>query len=632
MSSLSKLIVGGFKSIRERTEIPIAPLTFLFGPNSAGKSAVLGAARALRGRIQESIEERSKKISHFLGPAVIRQGLAHSRPFGVTAKVGGATSVPLHLGACVEGFSSLNVIFDEDCRGEAKAFFGALHGAFVEVEVVQKDEAVQKDWPEHWYTPLGATESFLRVDGVDLFHFVPVGFAALIGLPANLYEDCWQVAPNGERPHLGAVRVNLEHPLWTMTSISKAQKGLSFLFSEMGSDSLRDSFVNSLQQLQAQIAMPELNFLNESISVDGQWLTIGTRVEELLSGMEWFPNLLLPPIDPVWTWQDLGIKELSDNFLNLVKSVNEVLAVVNDLCKPVLQELMNALSVVAIDGDRQILRPENVTVNFTADEAGEVDANYWYTDHRKTESTENQNLGANTLSLYAKWLGLKNAGDGVVSNGSLGKIRSRDDFVNSVLSRNLFGVRRYQVKPAMWKITTTTLLDRDVASGTELFDEDDLNQISAFKVQLFLEDQNGRRLDFEEVGSGISYVLPILASLHAAKTSWIAQPELHLHPAAQCEMGDVFLRAFNRGHFSVVETHSEHLLLRVLKRIRQTTRGLGIDDDLKCAPEAVSVLYFDPQEDGSTEIKQMRVSRLGDFKDRWPHGFFEERGRELFDE
>ncbi len=162
--------------------------------------------------------------------------------------------------------------------------------------------------------------------------------------------------------------------------------------------------------------------------------------------------------------------------------------------------------------------------------------------------------------------------------------------------------------------------------------EDEIFEHVDLKVQLYLEDQNGRHLDFHEVGSGISYVMPILVSLNAAKTSWIAQPELHLHPAAQCEMGDVFLQAFNRGHFSVVETHSEHLLLRVLKRIRQTTRGLEIDDDLKCAPEAVSVLYFDPQEDGSTQIRQMRVSRLGDFKDRWPNGFFEERGRELFDE
>jgi predicted ATPase len=162
-------------------------------------------------------------------------------------------------------------------------------------------------------------------------------------------------------------------------------------------------------------------------------------------------------------------------------------------------------------------------------------------------------------------------------------------------------------------------------------DEDD-HEETDIKVQLYLEDQNGRLLDFSEVGSGISYVMPILASLHGAKTSWVAQPELHLHPAAQCEMGDVFLRAFNRGHFSVVETHSEHMLLRMLRRIRQTTKGAVIDDDLKCPPEAISVLYFDPQEDGNTQVRQLRVSRLGDFKDRWPNGFFEERSRELFDE
>lgn len=642
MSSLSKLIVGGFKSIRERTEIPIGPLTFFVGPNSAGKSAVLGAVHALRGRIQESVHERPQKISHLFGPAVISKGQAYSRPSGESPREGSSKSLPLHLGARVESFSSLNVIFDEGCRDEAKAFFGALHGTSVEVEVIQKDEALQKDWPEDYYTPLAATESFLRVDGVDLFHFVPVGFAALMGLPTNLYEDCWQFASNSERPHLGAFRINLKHPLWKMTSISESQKELKFFYvEELTSDSKRQAYVDLLQRIQAQIAMPELHFLNETISVDGQWLTIGTRVEEFLSAREWFPNLVLPPIDPAWTWQDLGIQELSDNFLSLVKSVNEVLAVVNDLCKPVLQEVMDALDVVAVDGDRTVLRPENVTVNFTANETSGVNFDYW---------------NDSAVPMYAKWLAVRHAGEYILPETrksltemlaehagehavsdklrgeNLRKIRVRDDFVNNALNQNLFGLRRYQVKPAVWKITTTTLLDRDADTGTEFLDEDDLDQVSTFKVQLFLEDQNGRRLDFEEVGSGISYVLPILASLHAAKTSWIAQPELHLHPAAQCEMGDVFLRAFNRGHFSVVETHSEHLLLRVLKRIRQTTRGLEIDDDLKCAPEAVSVLYFDPHEDGSTQIRQMRVSRLGDFKDRWPNGFFEERGRELFDE
>jgi len=97
-------------------------------------------------------------------------------------------------------------------------------------------------------------------------------------------------------------------------------------------------------------------------------------------------------------------------------------------------------------------------------------------------------------------------------------------------------------------------------------------------------------------------------------------------------MGDVIVRAFNRGRFSIIETHSEHLLLRVLRRIRETSEGKVQDRELQCQPEAVAVLYFSPQQDGSAQVHQLRVTRGGDFMDRWPDGFFEERSRELFDE
>jgi hypothetical protein len=94
----------------------------------------------------------------------------------------------------------------------------------------------------------------------------------------------------------------------------------------------------------------------------------------------------------------------------------------------------------------------------------------------------------------------------------------------------------------------------------------------------------------------------------------------------------VVIRAYNRGRFSIIETHSEHLLLRVLRRIRQTSNGPTADPELRCLPEAVSILYFEPLPDGSTKIRPIRVSRAGDFMDRWPQGFFAERDRELFDE
>jgi predicted ATPase len=82
----------------------------------------------------------------------------------------------------------------------------------------------------------------------------------------------------------------------------------------------------------------------------------------------------------------------------------------------------------------------------------------------------------------------------------------------------------------------------------------------------------------------------------------------------------------------MIETHSEYLLLRCLRRIRETTLGKQLPNSpLSLSKEDVSVLYFDPQPDGTTTVKQLRVSTQGDFIDRWPRGFFDERAKDIFD-
>ena len=152
-------------------------------------------------------------------------------------------------------------------------------------------------------------------------------------------------------------------------------------------------------------------------------------------------------------------------------------------------------------------------------------------------------------------------------------------------------------------------------------------------IQIYLRDENNIKLQFEDVGSGLGYVLPVLSAL-SSDSSWevfIQQPELHLHPALQAVMGDVLIDA-SISQRVLVETHSEHLLLRVLRRIRQTANGKILDERLSVSPDDVSILYFDRAKDGSTKVKRLRVSSDGEFMDRWPHGFFEERDQELFDE
>jgi len=157
-----------------------------------------------------------------------------------------------------------------------------------------------------------------------------------------------------------------------------------------------------------------------------------------------------------------------------------------------------------------------------------------------------------------------------------------------------------------------------------------------FLIEINLRDSRGRKYIFEDVGSGIGYLLPVLCAVYdrsnSSTTCFIQQPELHLHPALQAAMGDVFIESSEENRQVLLETHSEHLLLRILKRIRQTHLQVNIAPELKISADDVCVLYFDPSPDGTTSVKRLRITEDGEFMDRWPRGFFGERDQELLDE
>jgi len=124
-----------------------------------------------------------------------------------------------------------------------------------------------------------------------------------------------------------------------------------------------------------------------------------------------------------------------------------------------------------------------------------------------------------------------------------------------------------------------------------------------------------------DVGFGVSQVLPvIIQSLFSRnQTVLIEQPEVHIHPRLQTELGDLFIESVRDfGNRFIVETHSEHLMLRLQRRIREG----------KLKPGEVSVLYVDRSEDGSICL-QLRLDEEGDFIDHWPDGFFDEDYKEI---
>lgn len=128
-----------------------------------------------------------------------------------------------------------------------------------------------------------------------------------------------------------------------------------------------------------------------------------------------------------------------------------------------------------------------------------------------------------------------------------------------------------------------------------------------------------------DVGYGISQVLPIVVELISRRDSVVAieQPETHLHPRLQARLADLFIdsaQAGGRGNQVIVETHSEHMMLRVQRRIREG--ALEAKD--------VSVIYIDRGQRGPATVRQLRLSDDGEFLDQWPGGFFEERLDEIF--
>lgn len=135
-----------------------------------------------------------------------------------------------------------------------------------------------------------------------------------------------------------------------------------------------------------------------------------------------------------------------------------------------------------------------------------------------------------------------------------------------------------------------------------------------------------------EVGTGISQIIPVVVAALMGERKPIAlieQPELHVHPALQVALGDLFIENCGPRRQFIIETHSEHLILRLLRRIRETT-----DRDLpEGAPpfdrDALSVMYVESAPDGA-RFTRLRVDERGEFVDKWPKGFFEERAEELF--
>jgi len=165
----------------------------------------------------------------------------------------------------------------------------------------------------------------------------------------------------------------------------------------------------------------------------------------------------------------------------------------------------------------------------------------------------------------------------------------------------------------------------EISPGTRLYAE---SHSSLDRVSLHYAFQTGRgetnRYRATNVGFGLSYLLPIITlALGAPQGSLllIENPEAHIHPHGQMQIGRLLALATSSDLQIILETHSDH----ILNGLR-----LAVHEKL-ITPGDVALHYFERQieaDSNHTTVTSPQIDENGRL-DRWPDGFFDQSEKAL---
>ena len=163
-------------------------------------------------------------------------------------------------------------------------------------------------------------------------------------------------------------------------------------------------------------------------------------------------------------------------------------------------------------------------------------------------------------------------------------------------------------------------VDKQVMEGLQrldLIDSYRLNSIPNTKKDyefLVRKYKGGPEVRLTDVGFGVSQVLPVLILCYYVPEGSILileQPEAHLHPKVQSELADLLVEVVKSRKLQIIlESHSEHLLIRLMRRIAE--EEISADD---------TAFYFCEMNEGTSEIERLNVDDYGNITN-WPQDFF----------
>ena len=130
-----------------------------------------------------------------------------------------------------------------------------------------------------------------------------------------------------------------------------------------------------------------------------------------------------------------------------------------------------------------------------------------------------------------------------------------------------------------------------------------------------ITNEDGLSVDLCQMGFGLSQILPLMVQgllIYKGNTLIVEDPDVHMHPKVQALLVDFFIDMVKHGRRVVIETHSDHIVTRLRRRIADGT----------IAKDEVNLTFVENGNEGS-KYRFIDMESDGSFVNELPEGFLD---------
>lgn len=641
---ITQISLTNFRSFKDTQVIDLAPVTLMFGPNSAGKSSVFSALFYIQQILEKKqcdpmyIDALNKK---YVGGF---KNLVHKRNLNSTIKI----KIKYELGNDQrKSYSYLYPLIEKDLDIKLESPIEKAVSISTEFEIAwskSKRTAYIKTYTVE-FDDSKIAEIVYHEDSKPLINFLNYIHPLLLPKNHNEWLECEENANNPVHPYNrleiygqdvkdeNTKEANKE--LMEQVDMNKFTSGLTraeIMDSELN-NAEHKFLIRILLSFKALCEQGELDrkefekYINSEIPIklDFSQTLVGdefyvSKLHELIHDYKWAKDdyiivkdiheyeFLHNPIevfDIKGALPPLGRKLFNSLNLNDVKKSEIVSELLSDvLVSPLDHLLVHLKNSISIGPIRKIIDANYQPLPY-------IEQKDWFDGSAAWSYLEKADL--DVLKKINTWMSDEdklNLGYGI----ALKEVQST--------------VKTFEVNKADSKTNEDSNLEVKVHDNSDFISSNEGQEEKTYHYTI-IDKFNKIPVTPSEVGTGVSQLMPLIIAAVSQESGIIAceQPELHLHPRIQVAIADLLTQNIDKANY-LIETHSEHLILRLLKRIRQHT-----DNELPKGLEFikksdVAIIYLEPTENGVI-VNKIGITEDGEFTDNWPHGFFSERRQEL---